>query len=343
MRRILLFLFTFHLSLFTYHCSLVTVHCSTASAVNVRQTRSGIIIVGRGDSVRAFEPFRGALDGGLGYADAVNKYKQTFGDRVNVYCMIIPTAVAIYCPDEAKEWTKDQRTTVRNIYAHLSKAVKAIDLFDTMDEHADEPIYSRTDHHWAPLGAYYAAQQFAGQADVPFADLSTYDRHVIHDYVGTMYRFSKDVAVKNAPEDFVYYVPTGVDYTTTYIRYQLGKNRQVAKESEPEEGNFFYEYGDGSSAAYMTFMHGDTNTTKVKTSTCNGRRLLLLKDSYGNAIPAYLFHSFEEIHVVDCRYFTKNIIHYVEKNDITDILFANNAGHTYSAVTHKAYNHYLEQ
>ena len=329
MKKILYFLFI----LFT----------SSVFADNVRQTKSGIIIVGSGDSVRAFEPFRGTLDGGQGYADAVNKYKQTFGDAVNVYCMIIPTAVAIYCPEEAKEWTKDQKATVRNIYAHLSKSVKVVDLFDTMDAHAKEDIYSRTDHHWAPLGAYYAAQQFAGQAEVPFADLSTYEKHVIHNYVGTMYRFSRDAAVKNAPEDFVYYIPKGVDYNTTYIRYTLDNNRKVVSEKEPEEGNFFYEYSDGSSAAYLTFMHGDTNTTKVKTSTRNGRRLLILKDSYGNAIPAFLFHSFEEIHVVDCRYFTKNIVHYVQKNDITDILFANNAGHAYASVTHQSYNHYLEQ
>ena len=63
-----------------------------AFAVQARLTRSGIIIVGQGDSLRAFEPFRGQQDGGLGYADAVNKDKRTFGDAVNVYCMIrIPT------------------------------------------------------------------------------------------------------------------------------------------------------------------------------------------------------------------------------------------------------------
>ena len=39
-------------------------------AEEARMTRSGIIIVGTGDSVRAFEPFRGTLEGGTGYADA---------------------------------------------------------------------------------------------------------------------------------------------------------------------------------------------------------------------------------------------------------------------------------
>lgn len=312
-------------------------------ADKVRRAQKGIIIMGSGDSLRAMEPFGGAPDGGTGYADVVNRYKQTFGDAVNVYCMIIPTSVAIYCPEEARAWTNDQRVTVRNIYARLSDAVASVDLFDIMQQHASEPIYSRTDHHWAPLGAYYAARQFARQAKVPFADLSTYEQHVVHDYVGTMYRFSRDAAVKNAPEDFVYYTPRNVSYFTTVVRYQLGRNGQVVGESEPEDAPFFYTYEDGSSAAYMTFMHGDTNTTHVRTSTDNRRRLLILKDSYGNALPGYLFHSFEEIHVVDCRYFTRNIADYVRRYGITDILFANNANHAYSDVVHQNYNRYLEQ
>jgi uncharacterized protein (DUF427 family) len=257
--------------------------------------------------------------------------------------MVIPTAVALYCPEEAQEWTKDEWAAIDNVYSHLRNGVKAIDLAETLKAHAEEDIYARTDHHWAALGAYYAAQQFAEIADVPFADLSTYQRHAIHNYVGTMYRFSKDVAVKNAPEDFVWFVPQNVTYTTSYIKYKLGRNKQVVSESEPTDGNFFYEYEDGNSAAYMTFMHGDLNTTTVKTSTRNGRRLLILKDSYGNALPSFLFHSFEEIHVVDCRYFLRNIARYVNEHAISDILFANNAGHAHTEATYKAYHRYLEQ
>ena len=308
---------------------LLTLCVLSIHAADVRRTKSGIIIIGKGDSVRAVEPFRGLEERGINYAEAANRYKKTFGNRVNVYCMVIPTAVALYCPEEAQEWTKDEWA--------------AIDLAETLKAHAEEDIYARTDHHWAALGAYYAAQQFAEIADVPFADLSTYQRHAIHNYVGTMYRFSKDVAVKNAPEDFVWFVPQNVTYTTSYIKYKLGRNKQVVSESEPTDGNFFYEYEDGNSAAYMTFMHGDLNTTTVKTSTRNGRRLLILKDSYGNALPSFLFHSFEEIHVVDCRYFLRNIARYVNEHAISDILFANNAGHAHTEATYKAYHRYLEQ
>ena len=322
---------------------LLTLCVLSIHAADVRRTKSGIIIIGKGDSVRAVEPFRGLEERGINYAEAANRYKKTFGNRVNVYCMVIPTAVALYCPEEAQEWTKDEWAAIDNVYSHLRNGVKAIDLAETLKAHAEEDIYARTDHHWAALGAYYAAQQFAEIADVPFADLSTYQRHAIHNYVGTMYRFSKDVAVKNAPEDFVWFVPQNVTYTTSYIKYKLGRNKQVVSESEPTDGNFFYEYEDGNSAAYMTFMHGDLNTTTVKTSTKNGRRLLILKDSYGNALPSFLFHSFEEIHVVDCRYFLRNIARYVNEHAISDILFANNAGHAHTEATYKAYHRYLEQ
>ena len=322
---------------------LLTLCVLSIHAADVRRTKSGIIIIGKGDSVRAVEPFRGLEQRGINYAEAANRYKKTFGNRVNVYCMVIPTAVALYCPEEAQEWTKDEWAAIDNVYSHLRNGVKAIDLAETLKAHAEEDIYARTDHHWAALGAYYAAQQFAEIADVPFADLSTYQRHAIHNYVGTMYRFSKDVAVKNAPEDFVWFVPQNVTYTTSYIKYRLGRNKQVVSESEPTDGNFFYEYEDGNSAAYMTFMHGDLNTTTVKTSTRNGRRLLILKDSYGNALPSFLFHSFEEIHVVDCRYFLRNIARYVNEHAISDILFANNAGHAHTEATYKAYHRYLEQ
>jgi hypothetical protein len=47
--------------------------------------------------------------------------------------------------------------------------------------------------------------------------------------------------------------------------------------------------------------------------------------------------------VVDCRYFTRNIVDYVQRWGITDILFANNANHAYSEAIHQNYSNYLEQ
>ena len=90
-------------------------------------------------------------------------------------------------------------------------------------------------------------------------------------------------------------------------------------------------------------MGGDSKITQVRTSTKNGRRLIILKDSFGNMLPGYLFYSFEEIHVIDGRYFTKDMVAYVNENKITDILFANNIFSAYSNSTCNKYRRFINQ
>ncbi len=302
--------------------------------------KGGLIVVGKGKNVRAFSAFGGSKTSGYAYAEVANEYKRIFGDKVNVYMMPIPTAAAFYTPDVAKTWSKDETVTFNGLFEHLSDSVYVVDVYTPLAQHASEPIYSRTDHHWAPLGGYYAAQKLAQVAGVPFKDISNYDTDTVSPYVGTMYQYTKDASVKNAPEDFVYYKPRDVEYTTTYINYKTS-GLKVTGEAAPKQDKFFYNFkGTG---AYCTFMGGDAKIVKVQTSTRNGRHLMILKDSFGNALPGYLFYSFEEIHVIDCRYFNKNMKKYVKDNNITDIVFANNITHLIPERTSNNLRKYLNQ
>jgi len=318
-------------------------HNNITADENAKIANKGIIIVGQGSGVRALMAYGGGSKGGVAYARAANEYKRAFGPSVNVYCMVIPTAVAFYCPEKAKRCSNAQYPTISNIHAHLDAEVRPVDVYTELGRHAGEDIYLRTDHHWAPLGAYYAAAEFARVAGVPFRPLTSYDRRVVRRYVGSMYGYSGDIAIKNAPEDFVFYVPKGVSYTTTYIDYTVNENYEVVREGKPHRGAFFYKYRDGSGGAYCTFMGSDMRITKVRTDAGNHRRVLILKDSFGNALPGYLFYSFEEVHVVDYRYFTKNMRKYVTDNNITDILFANNIFNAYSSRICAKYMRFLNQ
>ena len=80
---------------------------------------------------------------------------------------------------------------------------------------------------------------------------------------------------------------------------------------------------------------------KVRTGVGNGRRLAIMKDSFGNAVPAYLFGSFEEVHVLDFRYFPRNVVKYVRDNGITDFVFINNIFNAYSDGVAKSYREML--
>lgn len=314
-----------------------------AANENAKIANRGIVVIGNGKNVRALMAFGGSAHGGVGYADAANKYKQTFGAKVNVYCMVIPTSIEFYCPDQAKSCTNSQRATINNIFSHLDKDVHAVNVYTPLSKHVAEPIYLRTDHHWAPLGAYYAAQEFARVAKVPFKPLSNYERRVVRNFVGSMYGYAQDISIKNAPEDFVYYVPKNLNYITDYEDYKLDKSYNIIGTPTHRRGQFFVHYRDGHAGAYCTFMGGDSRIATITTPVQNKRRLLILKDSFGNALPGYLFFSFEQIKVVDTRYFPKNMKKFVRENKITDILFANNIFNAYSPKIGKKYLKFLEQ
>ena len=137
--------------------------------------------------------------------------------------------------------------------------------------------------------------------------------------------------MKNAPEDFVYYTPNQVGYDAEYVTYTLNKNFKIVRESKPFKSAFFKKFKDGTGNAYLTFIGTDQAYVKVKTSTPGNRKLLIIKDSYGNAVPGNLFYSFNEVHVIDFRYFTHNLKDYVAKNGITDIAVCFNVFNAYSS------------
>lgn len=308
---------------------------------NAKIAHAGIVITGDPGKVRALMAYGGEAKGGKSYAEMANLYKKTFGPDVNVYCMVVPTAIEFYCPEQVKQKAKSQSATIRNIYSLLDDSVRAIDVYTTLGRHAAEPVYLRTDHHWSPLGAYYAARKFAQVAKVPFRDMTAYQAHKIPGFVGTMYGYSKDISVKNSPEDFIYYVPRDTNYTATFTNFNLDKDFKVTSQSAPKIAPFFKHY-KAKGMAYSTFMGGDAMIVKIITSTKNGRRLAIIKDSFGNALPALLFGSFEEIHVLDHRYFPENIADYVKSNGITDFLFVNNIFNAYSDGVASAYRSLLK-
>lgn len=309
----------------------------------MRKVQRGILLVGSGANLRAMMTYAG-VGGGDQYAAAVNRYAKAL-PRVSVYSMIVPSATDFYIPSRAAQATKPQSTTIDNVHDKLSPAVNDINIYKLLKAHSKENIYLRTDHHWAPLGAYYAASAFANRAEVAFPDIKSgaYTRHTIHGFVGSMHHYSGDEAVKKAPEDFVYWTPEQIEYTTSFKQYKVDKDENITGQTGPYQAKYFKTFKDGSGQAYSTFMGSDRLLTVVKTAAGTPRRLLIIKDSFGNAVPGYLFYSFSEIHVADFRYFPENVIRYCAKNGITDLLFIFNVFNVYNPDTATALNRFLVQ
>ncbi len=274
-----------------------------------------VLVMGDG---RGLVCFYGNNAGAERYASYLNQYKQKLGDSVNVYTLTAPTAGTYYMPDKYKKSlnVSDEKAVIAHIGKNLN-GVTNVDVCEKLGQHKDEHIFSSTDHHWQQLGAYYAAEEFAKAAGVQFADLSTYQKVVLDGYVGTLYGYSKEnPKIKNNPEEFVYYIPSAATTVTNYPVDNLTTGKSVP---------LLTDVSSWQPVSWYLVFGTDDIVRHIKTDTANGRKLMIVKDSYGNAVVPNLVGSFEEIWVTDMRYFKGSVTDFAKENGITDLLFVMNS------------------
>ncbi len=262
-----------------------------------------------------FELFGGSKKQAEYYASVINKYSNAFGSNVRVYSMLIPKHAEFYpFPKKYANLSNSEKASIDNIYSMIDGSVTKVDAYSVLKEHSDEYIYFNTDHHWTGLGAYYAYTAFMEAAGLSYYDYDSYTKHTIENFRGTLYAGTNDQSMYNNPDTVEW-----CEFPVSHEIYQYNKNDFV---------NYFpsmvmASYAKGSNA-YGVFLGGDYPLTVIKTDVNNGRKCLIIKESYGNAPATYIAAGFEETYVVDERYFPGNIVDLVNDRGITDVLIINN-------------------
>lgn len=277
---------------------------------------SGTVLVF--DDGSAFSLYGGGKATGQDYAKQLNKFKELLGN-VNVYSLVSPTSCSFNLPNEYKKYVASEKDNINNINSYLS-GVTPVDVYSVFEQHKSEYIFFRTDHHWQPLGAYYAMQEFAKVAGVPFTSLSEYEKITREGFVGALYGYSKeDQRIKNHPDTFTYYNPKN---SYKVVKYDTQMQTVLNPDVKLPATIDLYDPTEW----YLIF--GLDNDIKHVTTDCkNGRKLMIIKDSYGNATVPFLTSSFEEIIVIDMRN-KVNAVEIAKKYGITDLVFIMN---TFSA------------
>lgn len=260
--------------------------------------------------------FGGSKSTGTRYAELISEYKTVLGEDINVYNMVVPTSVEFYLPKKFRKYSSSEKTSIEHIYSSYTADVIPVDAYSEIAQHTDEYIYLRTDHHWSQRGAYYAYAAFARTLGQTPPDIDTdYEKKTKDGFVGSLYNYTGDITLKNSPEIFTYYMPLS-EYKTYYYDY--------ATLDPKGQGTLFYESVSGGNC-YGMFIGADAIHTKIETGLQTGRKICVFKESYGNAFVPFLVDSFDEIYVIDIRYFGRNAVDYIKENGITDVLFINNA------------------
>lgn len=258
--------------------------------------------------------FGGNKKEGLRYASVINGYKEALGDDINVYNMLVPTSAEFYLPKKYSKYSASQKDAIDYIYENLDDSIITIDAYSELAQHTDEYIYFRTDHHWTGRGAYYAYTAFCKTAGIDFPDLSEYEERSKDGFVGSLYSYTGDPILKNHPETFYYYIPPAQFSAQAYRYNDLASLGPTA---------VFHEYASGGNM-YGMFLGGDNMHVKITSDSGTGRKLAIFKESYGNAIAPYFVNGFDEIYVIDIRYFGVNAVDYIKAAGVTDVLFVDN-------------------
>lgn len=269
---------------------------------------------------RAFEMFGGGIQMGKTYAEVINSYNRAGIAGLQVYNLVIPVALEFELTEKYKSLQKPNRPAIENIYNHLDSNIKKVWAIDEMREHREEYIYFNTDHHWTSLGAYYAYRAFCSTAGLTPVSLDTVAFKVKPSFLGSLYRLTRDEKLEKNPDSVTYYL------FRDSLRFFIGSN--------DKPGNWYkskmYAEGAKGSNSYSVFIQGDLPLVKMETLHKNGRKILMVKESYGNAFAPFLINNYEKVIVVDQRYFTGNLIDLIKKEGINELLFINNifAAHT---------------
>ena len=237
--------------------------------------------------------------------------------QIQSYVMLVPTAAWIledYLPSGApqgdeKSWYESWLST-SNI-ADLSN-VTVVDCADALDKSAKtNQIYYRTDHHWTTYGASVAFGELAKQMDLPY-QADEFEAHTVHtQFQGTM--MSSSGFYSGTKDSIDLYLP------------KKEENILVTnKEAQTSATTIYSEEGLLGDDPYEVFLGGNYGLLNIRTGSQSGRKLLLLKDSYANAMLGFLTPYFSQIDIVDPRYYSSDLDMQIAVNQYTDLLILYN-------------------
>jgi len=237
-------------------------------------------------------------------------------ERWDMKVMLVPTADNILTeklPQNAPYFNQaeflaqiKERVGVRNY----------IDVYSALERHAEQNIYYKTDHHWTSQGAFYGyAEWLKSVGQVPAVPNINRREAVSEDFLGTLH---SRINLPMEGETIEYFYDTE-EWPVT-VKYENGRVRDT----------FYEEKYLDTKNQYGYFLDDNHAFIEISTSNQNGKTLFVIKDSYANCTIPLLTQHYEQVYVLDLRYFNGKLFPFMEKYETEsgmDVLLLYNCIH----------------
>lgn len=267
---------------------------TTSEKLIGRRESNGVFLADDGYFIDATVPDSEQAEKNLNF---LQTFSNDVSEKYNLRIMIVPTASLILqdkLPYGATLW--DQSTYLDRI----SQLSGAVDIRENLEEHSNEYIYYKTDHHWTADGMYIAYKALCNSLGIePIGESELKKTELTNDFLGTTIAKVGIMAESETIIDL-----TSNFQPTVHITYNLG---------ESESDSFYVEEKLQTRDKYGVYLGGNPAIADITTSIKNGKTLIMAKDSYAHCMLPLLANHYERMIVIDLRNFNSGFESYLEK------------------------------
>lgn len=246
---------------------------------------------------------------------AINSFIEEHSDLKSSF-LLVPNAISIYRDD--LPWLSNvasQKTLIDQFTYQLNDSILTPDCNKVLDSHKDEYIFYRSDSHWTTVGAGHVFDNWLQQQDVEYHNPDYKSYTVTQNFAGTLankigyYEFEDTIELLVSRNDNTRYIVTYED------------NEQVTS---------VYDSQTLQKDPYTVFLGGNHPIITIDTNVDNNKRLLIFKDSFANAFIPFLVPYYNQIVVIDPRYYDDDLNTLISNNSFTDVMFLYNVNTFFS-------------
>ncbi len=235
---------------------------------------------------------------------AINLFAQSTGAKVSM--MVVPSAGWTLQDTIAHPGTAYQDDTwIQSIYSQADAAISTIDIGALYGSYTDPgSLYYRTDHHWTSRGAHLAYEAFCQAAGIPYKTADQFAIQTVTGFQGSIYSRS---ALWLTPAE-------------NLELWQGSPSLTVSNADAPgTHSGPFYMDRLKELDKYTVFLDGNHPLVRLHNPEGSGK-LLVVRDSFANCLGAFLAESYEEVILVDLRYYKQPVSQLLQDENIENVL-----------------------